>query len=220
MTSLNDVSLSEPRPLPVIVLADVSGSMSVDGKIHVLNTAIGEMIRTFADEVDLRAEIHVGVIAFGGASAVVHLPLAPARDIQWTGLQAAGKTPLGAVLREVRRQLEDRDTLPSRAYRPTVVLVSDGLPTDEWESELAAFKASERASKALRLALAIGADADIGILEAFIEGSGTPVFRASDVPQISKFFRMVTMTVTARSQSMMPNQAPPLPAATLEELDF
>lgn len=220
MAPVNDVVLTAARPLPVLVLADVSGSMNQDGKIEVLNRAIGEMIRAFAGEEDLRAEIHVGVIAFGGESATVHVPLAPARQIQWTELRAGGRTPLGAVLREVRGQLEDRAALPSRAYRPTVVLVSDGLPTDEWEPEMAAFKASERASKALRMALAIGADANIPLLESFVEGSGTPVFQAHDVPQISKFFRLVTMTVAARSQSMMRNQAAPLPVQSLEELDF
>lgn len=217
---IEDVVLTTPRPLPVLILADVSGSMNADGKVSVLNDAIAEMMRVFAGEEDLRAEIHVAVIAFGGDTATLHLPLTPARLVEWQDLTAAGRTPLGAALGEVRRQIEDRERLPSRAYRPTVVLVSDGVPTDEWEGELAAFKQSDRASKALRMALAIGADANLDVLEAFVEGSGTPVFRASDVPQITKFFRLVTMTVTARSQSATPNQSVlPLPP-TLDELDF
>jgi uncharacterized protein YegL len=220
MPDLNDVVLTTPRPLPVIILADVSGSMNADGKIDVLNHAIAEMIRAFAAEEDLRAEIHVAGIAFGGDEAKVHATLAPARTISWIPMTAVGRTPLGSALRMALALIEDQTVLPARAYRPTVVLVSDGEPNDEWEDALREFKASDRGGKAMRMALAIGADANLGVLESLVEGSGTPVFRAKDIPQITKFFRLVTMTVTERSQSVTPNQAPPLLASSLEELDF
>lgn len=220
MPDLNDLVLTTARPLPVIILADVSGSMNADGKIDVLNHAMADMLRAFAAEEDLRAEIHVAGITFGGDEAQVHTTLAPARTISWIPMTAGGKTPLGSALRAALRLIEDRTVLPARAYRPTVVLLSDGEPTDEWEDALRDFKASDRGGKAMRMALAIGADANLGVLESFAEGSGTPVFRAKDVPQITKFFRLVTMTVTARSQSIAPNQAPPLLASSLEELDF
>ncbi len=53
------------RPIPVIILADTSGSMSVDGKIDALNQALGHMINTFKGESRLNAEIHLSVITFG-----------------------------------------------------------------------------------------------------------------------------------------------------------
>lgn len=34
MNQLKDFTIAEARPLPVVILADVSGSMSVDGKIE------------------------------------------------------------------------------------------------------------------------------------------------------------------------------------------
>ena len=37
------------RPLPVLVLADASGSMSQEGKIDALNVALREMISSFAN---------------------------------------------------------------------------------------------------------------------------------------------------------------------------
>jgi uncharacterized protein YegL len=220
MTPVDNITLNRARPLPVIILADASGSMNPDGKIDVLNSAISEMLGVFAREENLRAEIQVCVVAFGGDNAEIHIPLAPAGKVRWTALSAGGKTPLGGALRCARAVIEDEALVPSRAYRPTVVLVSDGEPNDDWNEALAEFKSSPRSAKAMRMALGIGADANVGVLEAFADGSGTPVFRASDVPEITKFFRLVTMTVTARSQSVMPNELPPLAATSLEELDF
>ena len=65
MEKLKEFTLSSARPLPVIVLADISGSMLEHGKIQSLNLAVREMLEAFRDEDDLRAEIHVAVITFG-----------------------------------------------------------------------------------------------------------------------------------------------------------
>ena len=130
--------------MPVILLTDVSGSMASDGKIQALNQAIQQMVSVFADEDDLRAEIHVAVITFGGAAASLHIPLTPAAQITWQDMPAAGGTPLGAALNLATALVEDRGQVPTRAYRPTIVLISDGQPNDEWEKALAAMLASQR----------------------------------------------------------------------------
>jgi len=95
MSKLKEFTMSSARPLPVIVLADVSGSMSANGKIDALNDAVSEMIATFAEEDDARAEIHVSVIAFGGGGASIHKPLRPARETRWEPMAASGRTPMG-----------------------------------------------------------------------------------------------------------------------------
>ena len=74
MSSLKKFAVAAPRPLPVIVLADTSGSMSENGNIEALNLALREMVSTFSKESRLRAEIQVGLITFGG-KAQLHLPL-------------------------------------------------------------------------------------------------------------------------------------------------
>ena len=57
MGILKDFTVSAARPLPVIIMADVSGSMASDGKIDALNTALKEMIGSFQNEEDGNAEI-------------------------------------------------------------------------------------------------------------------------------------------------------------------
>ncbi len=207
MSSLKEFTVQSARPLPIIVLADISGSMGSDGKIQALNHAVREMIEAFQDEADLRAEIHVSVITFGG-QAKTHLTLGPARNAKWSDLGAAGGTPMGAAFDLARQMIEDRDVVSSRSYRPTVVLVSDGQPTDDWPPPLAAFLASERGGKAFRMALAIGADADNDALKAFLADPSGRGDRAREAEQNRKFFPLVAVGGSGRARGAGPNSAP------------
>ncbi|WP_200953979.1 VWA domain-containing protein [Massilia sp. Root351] len=204
---MKDFAIAKPRPLPVIVLADASGSMSENGKIEALNHALADMVKTFASEARVRAEIQVGLITFGGRQAELYEPLTPAHQIQnLPAIQAAGATPLGQALALVTALLEDQERIPSRSYRPVLVLVSDGLPTDEWEPALAALEKSERASKATRMAMVIGDEADGQVLARFANDREAPVFRAHQARDIHRFFQAVTMSVATRTVSANPDQ--------------
>jgi len=221
---MKDFTIAKARPLPVIVLADASGSMSENGKIEALNHALKDMVKTFATESRVRAEIQVGLITFGGNSAELFVPLAPAHQItSMDTIPASGATPLGQALALATGLLEDHGLIPSRAYRPVLVLVSDGLPTDEWESALASLEASDRASKATRFAMAIGDDADEAVLARFSNDREAPVFKAHQARDIHRFFRAVTMSVAARTASASPDQPSGLvlgPAPDDEALDL
>lgn len=205
--ALKEFTQSRPRPLPVIMLADVSGSMSEAGKIEALNQSVDEMVSAFADDDVLRAEINVAVITFGGA-ARLHTPLQPASEVKWQDMQAGGKTPMGQAMHIAADLIEDRNRIPSRAYRPTVVLVSDGLPTDDWQAGLERLTQQGRAQKAHRMALGIGADADEAMLEQFLADPESKVFHAEDARKIGSFLQLVTMSVTFRSRSGAPNHVP------------
>ena len=206
-TRLKAFAAPQARPLPVIVLADVSGSMSENGKIDALNVALKEMILSFGKESGLRAEIQVGLITFGGREAHEHLPLVAAKLIGGVeAFKANGGTPMGSAFALARKLLEDKEQIPSRAYRPVLILVSDGAPTDAWEAPLADLKASERGQKATRFAMAIGADADLDMLAQFPNDREAPVFRTHEARDIGRFFRAVTMSVVSRSTSAAPDQ--------------
>jgi uncharacterized protein YegL len=223
-----DFTVSTARPLPVLLLADVSGSMSVDGKIEALNAAIAEMLGTFAAEDEIRGEIHLGVITFGGNGAALELPLRPARDIVWRELACGGQTPMAEAFLLARDILENRTMVPSRAYTPTLVLVSDGKPTMtdrkiDWGDALSSLLTSARASKAMRLAVGIGADVDaeaVQVLRSFVADPAIPVFRADEARQVMSFFRWVTMSVTNRVRSADPNTVQPAALVTLRPSDL
>jgi uncharacterized protein YegL len=218
---LKEFTVVSARPLPVIVLADVSGSMSKDGKIEALNRSIREMVASFGNEDDLRAEVQVGVITFGGSKAEAKQPLVAANKLAWEDLKAIGKTPLGSAFALATEWLESREVISARAYAPTLVLISDGQPDkgDSWAHELERLLSSPRGKKAQRLALAIGEDADQDVLKAFISNPDVPVLRANEASQISQFFRLVTMSVCSRLSSVDPNQPLPIETFDLDKFD-
>jgi uncharacterized protein YegL len=219
--SVKEFTISQPRPLPVLLLLDASGSMSEAGKIEALNRAVEEMLATFAAEPEVRSVIQVGAVAFGG-DVRVHLPPLPADDAKkkWRPLMAKGNTPLGATLTKLQTMLEDKTLLPSRSYRPTLVLISDGQATDEWASPLRQLLDSPRASKAARMAMAIGSDADMQVLQNFLSSSRSKVFQAHQARDIHKFFRWVTMSVTIRSRSDMPDTVSYVDPIEIDEIRY
>lgn len=228
MSDLKKFQVQSARPLPIIVMADTSGSMSVDGKVEALNKALKDMISAFASESRLRAELQVSVVTFGGI-AEVHLPLTPAYQIEAIkALPASGGTPLGEACKLVANLIEDKEQIPSRAYKPVIVLVSDGHPTDDFSGAFQSLLHGERSAKATRFAMGIGADADLSLLGDFANDLEAPVFKAENARDIHRFFKAVTMSVTTRSRSTTPNQSAPLslPSADsaeddeYEELDF
>ncbi len=199
---ISKFTVAKARPLPVILLLDVSGSMA-GKKIEALNKAVREMIESFSKE-EAEVEIIVSIITFGG-TARLHLPYTKASEIEWRDMTAGGMTPMGAALKIAKEIIEDREKIPSRAYRPTVVLVSDGMPNDHWEKPLEEFIHQGRSSKCDRMAMAIGRDADENVLKRFIEGTEHQLFYAHNANELFKFFRFVTMSVVTRSKSKNPN---------------
>lgn len=196
------------KPLPVVLLLDISYSMSGD-KIDNLNKAVKNMLDTFAQEEKMETEILVSVITFGG-KVDLHVPFTKASQVQWHGLQVNGDTPMGTALKMAKAMIEDKETTPSRAYRPTIVLVSDGQPTDGniWKLAMDDFISEGRSSKCDRMAMAIGRDADETVLKRFIESTPHDLFYAENAGQLHEFFQRVTMSVTMRTQSKNPNVVP------------
>jgi uncharacterized protein YegL len=206
----SEFTASKAKPLPVILLLDTSGSMYGD-KISSLNDAVRKMLGTFMKEESQASQFLVSIITFGGTASLAYSPT-PASELAYADLGADGGTPLGAAIDVAKSLIEDRERTPSRAYRPLVVLVSDGIPTDSWESELDYLIQDGRSAKCDRMALGIGPEAYGGpgraTLERFIAGTGHQVFEANDAGEIHNFFKVVTMSVVSRSLSQNPNDVP------------
>ena len=156
------------RQLHFIFAIDASGSMSGD-RIASLNYAVRAAIPAMREAAADNPEVDVLVRVLRFADAVdwpVSTPT-PVKDFNWNDIAAGGETSMGAAFRQLA-QVMSAQAMPGRQLPPVVVLMSDGLPTDEVESGLAAFLASEHGAKAARIAIAIGSDADLGLLQEFI----------------------------------------------------
>jgi len=214
---------TQAKPLPVVLMLDISGSMThaVDpsnsnsvSKIATLNDAVGKMLRTLSKEELQTNEFLISVITFGGIANQASLVFgpAPASAFTFKNFSADGSTPLGAAIGIAKTLIENRQLIPSRAYRPLVILVSDGLPTDDWVTAFEDFIKNERSAKCDRMALGIGSETTSGegrqMLERFVDGTNHAVFEAKDAEGIYKFFKFVTMSVVTRSHSQDPNAIP------------
>ena len=201
-------TVAKAKPLPVVLLLDTSSSMNAGGeqsKITELDSAVRDMIKDFANEEQLETEIQVSVITFGYNGVQLALPYTNASKVEMKKLEAQGNTPMGMALRMAKDMIEDKETTPSRAYRPLVILCSDGAPNDDWEDPMDNFIKDGRSSKCDRMAMAIGSDANETVLKRFIEGTENPLFYAKDASSMHKFFKFVTMSVATRSHSQNPN---------------
>ena len=202
------------KKLPVILLLDVSGSMSGE-KIDTLYDSTLEMIDTFVSEQINETIIDVSIITFG-STVELHTPYTSVVDLQRNGLhqfKASGMTPLGTALTMAKDMIDDKNTTPSNIYRPAVILVSDGMPNDSWEVPLSNFITTGRSSKCQRFAIAIGNDVDENMLEKFT-GDKSTVFLAENASDISRCFQKFTMSVSTRATSNNPNIISSQPSKT------
>ena len=210
MPSLNDFVMQKPRPLPVIVAVDRSGSMGVDGKIDALNMALRDFINSIKDD-DTAVDLQIALFSFGGNEALCELPLTSVNSIDANAYSynAEGRTPMGHAFSMIKEMIEDKSIIPSRAYKPTIVLLTDGVPNDSgWETAMENLINDGRSSKAFRIAMAIGEDADKDMLSKFVS-SPELLVTGENARDIKNFFRFVTMSVTSRMKSQTPD-APPV----------
>jgi uncharacterized protein YegL len=174
------------RPLHFIYLCDCSGSMAAQGKMQALNQAIRQSLPGMADVARQNPEARVLVRAISFADrALWHIAdPTPVTDLVWTDLQAGGITAMGEALELVASQLSS-PPMEERALPPVLVLISDGQPTDDFEQGLSRLMRQPWAQKAVRLAIAMGHDADLEVLQHFIGPDPLPKLPAGEVPGAS-----------------------------------
>jgi uncharacterized protein YegL len=174
--------------------------------IEMLNKAVAAMIEEFKKAETMETFIKLSIITFGSENGVdLHTPLTEVSKIELKPLKVAGATPMGTAFKMAKAMIEDRDIFKGRDYRPAVVLLSDGAPTDDWEGPLDDFVNSGRSAKCDRMAVAIGS-ADETVLKKFISGCENPLFYAEDANKIVDAFKKITMSVTMRTKSVNKNQ--------------
>jgi uncharacterized protein YegL len=143
--------------------------MAVDGKIQALNNAIRQTLPLMQEAAadNPNAQVLVRVLRFSdGAQWHISQPT-PVEDFKWTDLNADGVTDMGKALSLVAEQLKI-PPMTDRALPPVLVMISDGQPTDDFTSGLKGLMEQPWGKKAVRIAIAVGQDADDEVLQKFI----------------------------------------------------
>ena len=133
----------EPR-CPCVLLLDTSGSMS-GMPIQELN----EGIRTFKQELlsDPLAtkRVELAVVTFGPVTVDTHFQTVP--FFQPHPLTATGDTPMGAAIEAgielVTRRKQEYKNGGVAYYKPWIILITDGAPTDSWATAARMIKEGE-----------------------------------------------------------------------------
>ena len=109
-------------------------------------------------------------------------------------------TDMGAALRLVAEQLK-MPPMTDRAFPPVLVLISDGQPTDDFDAGLKVLMSQPWGKKAVRIAIAIGQDADPGVLQKFIGNPELKPLQANNSEALVKYIKWVSTAVVKSASS-------------------
>lgn len=185
------------RDLHFIWICDCSGSMSVRGKIQSLNHAIRESIRPMQEAARENpfANVLVRALAFSSGAHWQVADPTPIDKFLWSDLQAdEGNTELGRALSMVAEQLHGIP-VSERGLPPALVLISDGQPTDNYSAGLKALLAEPWGQRAVRIAVAIGQDADLEVLQKFIGRGEQKPLQANNAEELVRQIHWASTSV-------------------------
>jgi uncharacterized protein YegL len=155
---------------PLVLVLDCSGSMEGE-RLRLLNAGLQALEQDLKSDPITAKRGRVLVITYGGDDQVTMDPWQDAMDFTAPVLTANGRTPMAAAvvtaLDAIEAQKAEMRSAGVSYKRPIMMLMSDGNPTDEWESVAERCRAAEQAKKVNVMAIAVGEDADKDVLDQF-----------------------------------------------------
>lgn len=197
MSLLEDITPSPRKVMTLFYLVDTSGSMS-GSRIGTVNAAMEECIPLLKEVAQANddAEIKVAIMQFSSGCSWITPASGPVslEDIIWNDLQAGGMTEFGGALLELDKKLSRNEFLKSQtgAYAPVILLLSDGGPTDNWESSLDQIKQNNWFKHAIKIAIDIESGSDRSVLEQFT-GNPEAILDAKDTATLKKMIHKVSV---------------------------
>lgn len=187
------------RKMILFFLIDTSGSMC-GAKIGSVNDAIENvlpMIGEISDE-NPDAEINVAALEFSTETRWLYDEPKEAKDFIWQKVEADGLTSLGEACEELNKKLSRTGgfmptSTGSGYFAPAIILLSDGGPTDNFDAGLKALQGNQWFRNAIKIAIAIGDDADKGVLKQFT-GSSEAVITVHNIDALKKMIRIIAIT--------------------------
>ena len=189
------------RTMALFYLFDKSGSMT-GTKIGQVNNAMKDIPKIIKEVADGAPNANIVVAAAAFSSDVEWItpkPQTPEEFINsWKDMKAEGLTSLGAALKSLNEKMSRKEFLgdnPMGYLAPGVIILSDGEPTDDWETPLKELRKNNWFKNAIKVAFAVGDDANKDVL-AEICGTKEAVVSIDDPEKIRQYIKFVTATVS------------------------
>lgn len=185
------------RKMTLFFVIDTSGSM-LGSKIGSVNDAIENvlpMIGEISDE-NPDAEINVAALEFSTGTRWLYDEPKEAKEFIWQKVEADGLTSLGEACEELNKKLSRNGgfmSSPSGCFAPAIILLSDGGPTDNFEGGLKSLQGNSWYKNAIKIAIAIGDDADKDVLKQFT-GSSEAVITVHNIDALKQMIRIIAIT--------------------------
>lgn len=214
----NQIKIKTPpalfkKPLHYIWICDCSESMQNGGKMSAMNDAIPkaiEFISKYEDEVK-KASIFMNALKFSCGAEWMYNDNIPVKSFRWDNLNCEGITDLGLAFQQLANWLKlqkEGGKMPEKAYPPVLVLITDGYPTDDWETGLKELNKEFWARNAVRLAFALdGADREV--LENFIGDTVDKEKKIIEIRDLSKLASEIKTNTTTYGMEKVRDRMPP-----------
>lgn len=208
---MNDDLIENPSPrCPLALVLDTSGSMS-GTPIDELNAGLELLLQELKRDDLARWSVELAVYTAGGSAARI-FDFTPVDKIAGTApLQASGDTPLGAAVGMALDDLEQRKARYRAAgapyYQPWLVIISDGAPTDAWQTPAERARNLSQNKKLVSLPVGVSG-ADMGTLSAF---SAKPAVNIQGL-RFREFFLWLSASMARVSASTSSDASVQLPS--------
>jgi len=186
------------RTMVLFFVVDTSGSMTGE-KIGALNAAVEDVLPELRDISDNNADAHIKIAVLAFSKGAKWLTPAPedVANYHWSDLTADGVTDFGSACKELNSKLSRNAFMNDVAgsFAPAIFLLSDGEPTDDYNKPLEDLKQNSWFKAAVKVAVAIGVDANKAVLEDFT-GCRETVLTVRTPEALKKMIRFVSVTMS------------------------
>ena len=184
------------RKMTLFFLIDTSGSM-LGSKIGSVNDAIENVLPIIGEISDENpdAEINVAALEFSTGTRWLYDEPKDAKEFIWQQVEAEGLTSLGEACEELNKKLSRTGgfmSSPSGCYAPAIILLSDGGPTDNFEKGLKLLQGNSWFKNAIKIAIAIGDDADKEVLRQFTDAQEA-VITVHNIEALKTMIRIIAI---------------------------